>query len=90
MYKLGLEEFFLVVPVTNRVCLPAFDFIGLKPSPEVKGRDLRSVNPVEVVVVDFFLDDLDRILVLKFAAQSELVLVHSHNVHLAILFIIGG
>ena len=66
--KLGLEELLLVVLISNSVCLLAFDFVGLKPSPGVKGRDLRSVNPVEVVVVDIFLDDLDRILVLKLAA----------------------
>ena len=66
--KLGLEELLLVVLISNSVCLLAFDFVGLKPSPRVKGRDLRSVNPVEVVVVDIFLDDLDRILVLKLAA----------------------
>ena len=68
MYKLGLEELFLVVLINNRVCLLAFDFVGLKPNPGVEGRDLRSVNPIEVVVVDIFLDDLDRILVLKLAA----------------------
>ena len=37
-----------------------------------------------------FLDDLDSILKLKVAAQAELVLCCSHNIHLAIVFVVGG
>ena len=90
MHEFGLEELLLVILVNDRICLLAIDFVGVEPRPEVERRDLGSVNPVEVVVVDGFLDDLDRIFKLKLAAQAEPVLSCSNNIHLAILFIVGG
>ena len=90
LHELGLEELLLVLLVTDCICLLAIDFVGVEPRPEVKRRDLGSVNPVEVVVVDGFLDDLDRIFELKLAAQAEPVLCCSNNIHLAILFVVCG
>ena len=75
LHELGLEELLLVLLVTDCICLLAIDFVGVEPRPEVKRRDLGSVNPVEVVVVDGFLDDLDRILKLKLTAQAERLFV---------------
>ena len=65
---LALEEIPAVVKVQERVCLLAFDFVRVKPETGVEQGDLRSVNPVEVVVVNFIIDDLNSVLELQLAA----------------------
>ena len=90
MYYLALEEVPVVVNVIERICLLAIDLVGVKPNPEVERRDLRSVNPVEVVVVNFVLDDLNSVLELQLAAQTEFVLRCSHNIHIAVFIVVRG
>ena len=90
MYYLALEEIPFVVNVKERVCLLAIDFVGVKPKPEVDSGDLRSVHPVEVVVVNFVLDDLNSVLELQLTAQTEFVLCRSHNIHIAVFIVVRG
>ena len=88
MNYLGFEDRIRVSQVFDCVCRLVLHFISIHPSSQIDSRNLRSVNPAEVEVMNGSLENLDRVLKLQSAAGTVLIVRRSHNIHCVIFVVV--